>query len=166
MKFNPVGNVPDAHGVVSAKDDLFPERLHPILEVPGGEQDISPHHLVPLLLNMVFEVLLPGNFHSFLANFHFNLHIGLAQLVDVVEDFAVQLFKLWCEVGAPSHVARSEGEEDLQAVDQNIVEFYMNLSKSFGPNNVKISRYGGHEKVIISLPGRDRYFPIWRSSHT
>ena len=105
--------MPDAHGVVSAKDDLLPERLHAILEVPCGEQDISPHHLVPLLLNVVLEVLLPGHFHSLLANCHFNPHIGLAQLVDVVEHSAVQLLQLWCKVGAPSHVAGSEGEEYL-----------------------------------------------------
>ena len=135
LKLNPVGNVPDAHGVVSAKYDLLPERLHAILEVPGRKQHISPHHLVPLLLNVVFEVLLPRNFHSFLAKFHLNPHIGLAQLVDIVEHFAVQLFKLWCEVGAPPHVARSEGEEDLQAVDQNIAKLYMNLTNSFGSND-------------------------------
>ena len=127
--------MPHTHVVVSAKDDLLPERLHAILEVSGREQHISPHHLVLLLLDMVLKVLLPGHFNSSFANCHFNPHIRFAQLVDVVVHSAVQLLQLWCEVGAPPHVATSEGEEDLQAVDQNIVKLYMNLTKSFGPND-------------------------------
>ena len=43
MKFNPITDMPCAHRVVSAKYDLLSERLHPILEVPGCEQHISPH---------------------------------------------------------------------------------------------------------------------------
>ena len=39
-------------------------------------------------------------------------------------------------------------------------------SPAFGPNDGIISRYGGHEKVIDSLPGRDRYSQVWRSSRT
>ena len=43
--------------------------------------------------------------------------------------FAFLLFQLWGEVGTPSEVATGEGEEDLEAVDQNIVNFGMNLIK-------------------------------------
>ena len=45
--------------------------------------------------------------------------------------FAVLLLQLRCEVGTPPQVARSEGEEDLEAVDQNIVKFYMNFNKKY-----------------------------------
>ena len=141
LKFNPVGNVPDAHGVVSAKDDFFSECLHPILEVSGRQENISPHNLVLLLLDVVLEVLFPGYFYRFPVNCHFNSHILFPRMVDAVVHLAVHLFQLRREVGAPPHVARSEGEEDLQAMDQNIVEFYMNVSKSCGPNDVKISRH-------------------------
>jgi hypothetical protein len=138
LKLHPVGDVPDAHRVVSAKDDLLSEGLHAILEVPGGEEDISPHHLVLLLLYVVLEIFLPGNFNSFLANCHFDHRVVLAQLVNIIHHFAVELFQLWCEVGAPPHVARSEGEEDLKAKNENIV---MKMTKLFGPNDEIISTY-------------------------
>ena len=123
MKFNPITDMPCAHRVILAKNDLLSERLHAILEVPGGEEDISPHHLVLLFLNMVLEVLFPGYFNSFLTDLHFNPRLLLAQLVDIIEHFAVQFLHLRGEVGAPPHVARSEGEEDLKAKNQNIVKF-------------------------------------------
>ena len=92
LKLDPVRYVPDTHRVVPAKDDLLPEGLQAMLEVSGGQQDIPPHHLMLLLLNMVLEVLLPGHFNSFLANCHFDHHILLALLVDTVVHLAVQLF--------------------------------------------------------------------------
>ena len=113
--------MPHTHGVVSAKDDLLPKRLHAILEVPGGEEDISPHHLVLLLLNVVLEVFLPWYFNSFLSDLHFNSRLVLAQLVDIIQHFAVQFLQLRGEVGAPAHVTRSEGEEDLKAKNENII---------------------------------------------
>ena len=122
LKLNPVGYVPDTHGVVPSKDHLLPEGLQAMLKVSGGQQDIPPHHLMLLLLNMVLEVLLPGHFNSFLPNSHLDCHILLAHLVHTVGHLAVQLLQLRCEVGAPSHVTRSECEEDLEAVDQNICQ--------------------------------------------
>ena len=141
MKFNPVRNVPDTHRVVPAEYDFFAEGFYAVLEVPGREEYISPHHLVLPLLDVVLEVLFPGYFYRFPVNCHFNSHILFPRMVDAVVHLAVHLFQLRREVGAPPHVARSEGEEDLQAMDQNIVEFYMNVSKSCGPNDVKISRH-------------------------
>jgi hypothetical protein len=125
LKFDPVTDVPCAHRVVSAKNDLLSEGLHTILKVPGGEQDISPHHLMLFLLNVVLEVLFPRYFNRFLANCHFDPCVVLAQLVDIVEHIAVEFFQLGCEVGAPPHVTRSEGEEDLKAKNENIVKFDM-----------------------------------------
>ena len=115
--------MPCAHRVVSTKDDLLPKCLHAILKIAGGKEDISPHHLVLLLLNVVLEVLLPWYFNSFLSDLHFNSRLVLAQLVDIIQHFAVQFLQFWCEVGAPPHVAGSEGEEDLKAKNQNIVKF-------------------------------------------
>ena len=115
--------MPDTHRVVSAKDDLLSEGLHAILEVPGGEEDISPHHLVLLFLNVVLQVLFPGYFNRFLTNLHFDPRLVLAQLVDIIQHFAIEFLQLRGEVGAPPHVARSEGEEDLKAKNQNIVKF-------------------------------------------
>ena len=115
--------MPHTHVVVSAKDDLLPKRLHAILEVPGGEQNISPHHLVLLFLNMVLEVLFPGYFNRFLTDLYFDPRLVLAQLVNIVQHFAIEFLQLGCKVGAPPHVAGSEGEEDLKAKNQNIVKF-------------------------------------------
>ena len=115
--------MPCAHRVVSTKDDLLPKCLHAILKIAGGKEDISPHHLVLLLLNVVLEVLLPWYFNSFLSDLHFNPRVFLAQLVDIIQHFAVQFLQLRGEVGAPPHVAGSEGEEDLKAKNQNIVKF-------------------------------------------
>ena len=122
LKLDPVGYVPDTHWIVPAEDHLLPEGLQAMLEVSGGQQDIPPHHLMLLLLNMVLEVLLPGHFNSFFPNLHFHCHIFFARLVHTVLHLAVQLLQLRCEVGAPSHVARGECEEDLEAVDQNICQ--------------------------------------------
>ena len=113
--------MPCAHRVVSAKYDLLSECLHAILEVPGCKQHISPHHLVLLFLHMVLEVLFPGYFNSFLTDLHFNPRLLLAQLVDIIENLAVQFLQLRGEVGAPAHVTRSEGEEDLKAKNENII---------------------------------------------
>ena len=123
LKFNPVRNVPDTHRVVPAEYDFFAEGFYAVLEVPGREEDISPHHLVLRLLNVVLEVLIPGYFDSLLANLHFNPCHVLARLIDLVQHLAVEFLKLWCEVRAPPHVASSEGEEDLKAKNQNIVKF-------------------------------------------
>ena len=123
LKLNPVRYVPDAHGVVPAEDHLLPEGLHAMLKVSGCEQDISSHHLVLLLLNMILQVLFPGHFNSFFTNAHLDHHILLAHLVHTVAHLAVQLLQLRCEVGTPPHVTRSEGEEYLEAVNQDIVRF-------------------------------------------
>ena len=120
--------MPDTHGVVPAEDHLLPEGLHAMLEVSGGEQDIPPHHVVLLFLNMIFQILLPGHFNSFLTDSHLDRHIFLAHLVHTVGHLAVQLLQLRGEVGAPPHVARSEGEEDLEVLDQIIIIFDVNLT--------------------------------------
>ena len=128
LKLNPVRNMPDTHWVVPAKDHFPPECLHAMLKVPGGKQDIPPHHLMLLLLNMILQILLPGHFNSFLSIAHFDRHIFLAHLVHTVVHLAVQLLQLRGEVGAPPHVARSEGEEDLEVLDQIIIIFDVNLT--------------------------------------
>ena len=50
-----------------------------------------------------------------------------ALLINLVVNLAALFLQFWREVGAPSEVARGEGEEDLKAVDQNIV----NLNHEF-----------------------------------
>ena len=129
LELDTVADVAHLHGVVAPKDDLLPEGFHAMLEVAGGEEDISSHHGVQFFVHVVFEVLLPGLFDGLLAILHLHRHILLARLIHIVVHCAVLLLQLWGEVGAPPHVATGEGEEDLEAVDQNIVNFDKNLIK-------------------------------------
>ena len=123
LKLDPVRYVPDAHRVVPAEDDFLTEGFYAVLEVPGSEEDIPPHHLVLRLLDVVLEVFIPGYFDSLLTNTYFDPRHVLARLIDLVQHLAVEFLKLWCEVGAPPHVASSEGEEDLKAKNRNIAKF-------------------------------------------
>ena len=59
-----------------------------------------------------------------------------ALLINLVVNLAALFLQFWREVGAPSEVARGEGEEDLKAVDQKIV----NLSHEFEWIKTKILR--------------------------
>ena len=127
LEFHTVADVSHLHWVVLAKYHLFPEGLNPMLEIAGGKEDISLHHGVQLLIHMVFQILLPGLFKGLLPISHFHCHIFFAQLIHIIVYCAVLLLQLRCEVGAPPQVTRSEGEEDLETVNQNIVKFVMNF---------------------------------------
>ena len=76
---------------------------------------------------MVFQVLLPGLFKGLPPVSHFHSHLFLALLINLVVYLAALFLEFRGEVGAPSQVARGEGEEDLKAVDQKIVNLPMNL---------------------------------------
>ena len=127
LELHTVADMSHFHGVVLAKYNLLPEGLHAMLEIAGGKEDISLHHGVQLLIHMVFQILLPGLFKGLLPVSHFHCHLFFAQLIHMIVYFAVLLLQLRCEVGAPPQVTRSEGEEDLEAVNQNIVKFDMNF---------------------------------------
>ena len=127
LELHTVADVSHLHGVVLAKYHLFPEGLHPMLEIASGKEDISLHHGVQLLIHMVFQILLPGFFKGLKPVSHFHCDLFFAQLIHMIVYFAVLLLQLRCEVGAPPQVTRSEGEEDLEAVNQNIVKFDMNF---------------------------------------
>ena len=117
LKLDPVGDVPHPHGVVGTEDDLLSEGLHPMLEIPGGSQDISLHHLVLALVHMVFEILLPGLRYFPLVLCHFHRHIFFALRIHIIMNLAAHFFQLRCEVGAPPLIPSSEGEEDLEGAD-------------------------------------------------
>ena len=125
LKLNSIADVAHLHGVVLAKYHLLSKGLNPMLKIASGEEDISFHHGMQVLIHMVPEVLLPWLFNSLLAILHLHCHILFAKLIHVVVNCAVLPLKLRSEVGAPSEVAGGEGEEDLKAVDQNIVECSM-----------------------------------------
>ena len=78
---------------------------------------------------MVFQVLLPGLFKGLPPVSHFHSHMFFALLIHLVVYLAALFLQFRGEVGAPSEVARGEGEEDLKAVDQKIVNFDMSLIK-------------------------------------
>ena len=129
LELDAVGYVPHPHGIVAAKDYLPSEGFNSVLEVPRRQEDIVSHRLVHCLIYIVFEILLPGDFQDVVAVLDFNSDTLSARGIHLVVDFAVSLLQHRCEIGAPPHVARCEGEEDLEAVDQNIVNFGMNLIK-------------------------------------
>ena len=125
LELHTIADVSHLHRVVLAKDHFFSEGLNPMLKIAGCEEDISFHHGMQVLIHMVPEVLLPWLLNSLLAILHLHCHILFAKLIHVVVNCAVLPLKLRSEVGAPSEVAGGEGEEDLKAVDQNIVECSM-----------------------------------------
>ena len=129
LEFDSVGYVPHPHGIVTAKDHLPSEGFNPVLKVPCGQEDVVSHRLVHCFVNIVSQILLPRYFHNVVTILDFHSHIFSARGIHLVVDFAIPLLQHRCEVGAPPHVARCEGEEDLEAVNQNIVNFDMNLIK-------------------------------------
>ena len=117
LKLHSIADVPHFHGVVLAKDHLFPEGLDTMLEISGGKENISRHHSVLALVHMISQVLLPRFLSGRLALSHFNCHILFAQMIHIVVHFAAQFLQFWCEVGAPPEVTRSEGEEQMERSD-------------------------------------------------
>ena len=113
LELHTVADVSHLHGIVLARDYFLPEGFHPMLEIAGGKEDISLHHGVQFLVHMVPEVLVPWLLNSLLAILHLNCHVLFAMFIQVVVNCAVLPLKLRSEVGAPSEVARGEGEEDL-----------------------------------------------------
>ena len=129
LELDTVGYVSYPHGIIPAKDHLPSEGFNSVLEVPRRQEDVVSHCLVHCLIYIVFEILLPGDFQDVVTVLDFNSDTLSARGIHLVVDCAVSLLQHRCEVGAPPHVARGEGEEDLEAADQNIVDFDMNLMK-------------------------------------
>ena len=117
MKLHPVGDVACSHRVVWTKDHVLPEGLNTMVKIACCEQHVPLHHLVFSLLNIVLEVVLPWHLDVFPVNLHLNCHILFATVVNIVVDFAAHLLQFWSEVAAPPHVARCEGEEELEGVE-------------------------------------------------
>ena len=121
LELDAVGYVSYPHGIVAAKDHLPPEGFNSVLEVPRCQKDVVSHGLVHCLVYIIFQILLPGYFQDIVTVLDFNGDTLSARGIHQVVDFAVSFLQHRCEVGAPPHVARGESEEDLEAVDQNIV---------------------------------------------
>ena len=79
-----------------------------------------------------------------------------ALLIHLVVYLAALFLQFRREVGAPSEVARGEGEEDLKAVDQKIV----NLGHEF--DQVMDKNQDIELMIMRLLPGRGRYSLAWR----
>ena len=137
LELNTVGYVTYPHRIVVSKDHLPPEGFNSVLEIPCRQEDVVSHCLVHRLVNIVSQVLLPGYFQDIVTVLDFHSDTFSSRGIYLIVDCAVSLLQHRCEVGAPPHVARGEGEEDLEAVDQNIVDFDMNLIKYL----IKKSRY-------------------------
>ena len=76
LEFNPVTYVAHTQWAIGAKDDLFLEHLHPVLEIASRQQHISSYQLMLRFIYKVLQILFPGNFHllSVSLNFHCDLH--------------------------------------------------------------------------------------------
>ena len=70
LEFNPVTYVAHTQWAICAKDDLFLEHLHPMLKVSGCQQHVPPDQFMLRLVNILCQVVLPGNFHLLSASFH------------------------------------------------------------------------------------------------
>ena len=68
LELDPITYVSHPHWVVTPIDDFFPERFHSVLEVSGGQEDISPDQLVLRFVHIFIEVLLPRKFHNLAIN--------------------------------------------------------------------------------------------------
>ena len=121
--------MPYSHRVVATKDHFLSEGFNSVMKVPCSQEDVVSHRLVHCLVNIVSQVLLPWYFQNVVTVLDFHSDTLSARGIHLVVDFAVSFLQHRCEVGAPPHVARGEGEEDLEAVDQNILNFDMNLIK-------------------------------------
>ena len=117
LEFYPVTYVPHLHRVIPAKDHIPSEGLHPVLEVTGGQEDISPDQLVLRLVHMLLKVLLPRKVDNRVTHFNFHRDVGLTKLVHLVVYCAAQLLEDRSEVGAPTHVTAGQSEEDVERPD-------------------------------------------------
>ena len=117
LKLHPVGDVACSHRVVWTKDHVLPEGLNTIVKIACCKQDVPLHHLVFSLLNIALQVLLPWHLDVFPVDLHLNCHILFATVVNIVVDLGTHLLQFWSEVAAPPHVARCEGEEELEGVE-------------------------------------------------
>ena len=91
LKFHTVTDVPHFHRIVAPEDHLLPEGLDPMLEVTGGEENVVLHHLVQFIVDMIIEILLPGNFQDFVAVLDLDCDVFPAIGVHIVVDFAAPL---------------------------------------------------------------------------
>ena len=73
---------------------------------------------MPTLLDEVLQVILPLHFDSFpIISPCLDRHALLAIDINVVVDLGSHLLQFRSEVAAPPHVARCEGEEELEGVE-------------------------------------------------
>ena len=91
LKFHSVAAVPHFHRIVAPEDHLFPKGLDPMLEVTGGKENVVLHHLVQFIVDMIIEILLPGNFQDFVAVLDLDCDVFPAIGVHIVVDFAAPL---------------------------------------------------------------------------
>ena len=114
LKFYPVTDVPHVHGVVAPEDHLLSECLDSVLEVAGGEENISSDQLVLRSVHIFVQVLLPRKLDNGVALLHLNSDLFSAFGVDFVLHLTVQFFKDRSEIGAPPVVAGGQSEEDVE----------------------------------------------------
>ena len=101
LELHPVGHVPDLQGVVGAEQDVLPEHLHPVLEVPGGQHHVPPDGLVLGGADVLLQVLVQGQ--PCPPALQLELHVDiLLPLVVLVVDLA----------GRPQLLLQDAGEID------------------------------------------------------
>ena len=74
-----------------------------------------------VLIDMVFQVLLPGLLNGLVAIFHINSHNLLAKMIDIVVDFAALFFQLRSEVSIPPETR----------LNKKLLFWYFHASQSF-----------------------------------
>ena len=118
LKLNPVRDVARSKRVVGPEDDILPEGFNTMIEVSCGQEYISSHLCVLAFLDVVLQVILPLHFDSFpIISPCLDRHALLAIDINVVVDLGSHLLQFRSEVAAPPHVARCEGEEELEGVE-------------------------------------------------
>ena len=70
LELNSIADMAHTQWAVGAKDDLFLEHLHPMLKVSGSQQHVPPDQFMLRLINILCQVVLPGNFHLLSAPLH------------------------------------------------------------------------------------------------
>ena len=114
LELHPVGDVADFHGVVVPEQNLLPEHLNAVLEVPRGQKDVLTDHLVLALRHVVLQECLPRLPHSLATFRHIHCHLLLAIVVHFIVYDPSLLLHHAGEVLAPSLVATAEREEKLE----------------------------------------------------
>ena len=118
LKLNPVRDVARSKRVVGPEDDILTEGFNTMIEVSCGQEYISSHLCVLAFLDVVLQVILPLHFDSFpIISPCLDRHALLAIDINVVVDLGSHLLQFRSEVAAPPHVARCEGEEELEGVE-------------------------------------------------